>query len=712
MLKRGFYLAVGFLTSVSGVVTAQNAKIEGDFIFFVDGVNIKVPTLNGGAVVNDPANVANKLVKFNNGSWAATGFQWPIETGVDISGFTGDNYGETDTLFLKLNVDPANTNGGLRLEFFDKSNGGILGTSDLSFRMGWTIPPWAKDGNWHNLAIPLPPRTSARLDSAKKGKKFDGSDLGVAVDTLFKYWAYGGAWGNGAGVWGPTEPNWAEWQWDGLYQVGFHFDWDGASGPIYVDDFYIGGKKTDLTVATRAPQAVPAVEIAATGKSNSITWTNSPDGSAYQVYYSDKAFTSISDPGVSSVGRFVTGPVVHTPLAPHPNLAKNATSYYAVTSVSDFGKENGEIANSYKSVVGNIESTPWMQEVSESVAEGILEDLDAKLVTNARFPADLAPFVIEHTKRVTEGSAPSDAADLSAKTWAVYFEGEATGTFIILYSEVTDQYRQWTTSTELSTTWNFDSIELAFGGYPVTSFTQGSTHTTMMRGAEPDYQFRLGKFSDRAEGFVYENFRFATIAPNAACLVDSLKDNSGNVIGYKILAALNIEALQGGTGSDALIDLPNGENMKLFPFNMSINDADGNSRESQVTWSYKPNVTNAWWNQPGQWPAVAFAGKDVVVNTSSEEQSAGRIGKMELFQNYPNPFNPSTSIKFNIPAASDVRLEVFNVLGQKVATLVDGRMTAGTHKVTFDASAMSSGLYLYRLTAGGQQISRKLSLVK
>jgi len=70
-----------------------------------------------------------------------------------------------------------------------------------------------------------------------------------------------------------------------------------------------------------------------------------------------------------------------------------------------------------------------------------------------------------------------------------------------------------------------------------------------------------------------------------------------------------------------------------------------------------------------------------------------------LYQNYPNPFNPSTMLQFGLPVESDVTLSVFNSLGELVEVLVQGRLNAGTHKVNFEASGLSSGLYLYTIYA-------------
>ncbi len=84
----------------------------------------------------------------------------------------------------------------------------------------------------------------------------------------------------------------------------------------------------------------------------------------------------------------------------------------------------------------------------------------------------------------------------------------------------------------------------------------------------------------------------------------------------------------------------------------------------------------------------------------------------ELSQNYPNPFNPTTTISFALPKASQVSLTVFNILGQEVARLVDGPMAAGTHQVTFDASNVASGIYLYRIQTDGFTEQKKMVLMK
>jgi len=83
-----------------------------------------------------------------------------------------------------------------------------------------------------------------------------------------------------------------------------------------------------------------------------------------------------------------------------------------------------------------------------------------------------------------------------------------------------------------------------------------------------------------------------------------------------------------------------------------------------------------------------------------------------LLQNYPNPFNPSTTIRYQVPVASHVTLTVFDLLGREVATLVDGVEEPGNKSVTFDASNLASGMYLYRLKAGTFVETRKLMVLR
>ncbi len=111
-------------------------------------------------------------------------------------------------------------------------------------------------------------------------------------------------------------------------------------------------------------------------------------------------------------------------------------------------------------------------------------------------------------------------------------------------------------------------------------------------------------------------------------------------------------------------------------------------------------------------PTVANRPKLTVTYTTPNSVTEDLPLTFALYQNYPNPFNPATSIQFETPSPGFVSLKIFNVLGQEVATLVNGVLDAGTHSVKWNGEHVSSGVYVYRLQSGTFTATRKLVLSK
>ena len=86
--------------------------------------------------------------------------------------------------------------------------------------------------------------------------------------------------------------------------------------------------------------------------------------------------------------------------------------------------------------------------------------------------------------------------------------------------------------------------------------------------------------------------------------------------------------------------------------------------------------------------------------------------QFELSQNYPNPFNPSTTIRFSLPKETQLKINIYNMLGELVETLAEGTYEAGYHKVTFNASSLPSGAYIYRIESSDFVQVRKMVLLK
>lgn len=148
---------------------------------------------------------------------------------------------------------------------------------------------------------------------------------------------------------------------------------------------------------------------------------------------------------------------------------------------------------------------------------------------------------------------------------------------------------------------------------------------------------------------------------------------------------------------------------------------------TEIVWERVPDVWTryafgAWENATDSWTfpgdpeagahlifeAVALFGGDAVTAVERSELPDTPV----LHQNYPNPFNPTTTITYELPQAASVTLEVYSLLGRRIVTLVDGIQPAGRHDQHFDAATIPSGVYFYRLAAGGQVREKQMVVVK
>ena len=104
--------------------------------------------------------------------------------------------------------------------------------------------------------------------------------------------------------------------------------------------------------------------------------------------------------------------------------------------------------------------------------------------------------------------------------------------------------------------------------------------------------------------------------------------------------------------------------------------------------------------------------KTLITGVKSESSLNQKPHSYQLYQNYPNPFNPTTMIRFAVPHESHVVLNIYNILGQKVTSLVNREMKTGTYNINFDASRLSSGVYFYTISAGNFNATKKMLLLK
>ncbi|NQV41855.1 MAG: T9SS type A sorting domain-containing protein [Candidatus Marinimicrobia bacterium] len=135
-----------------------------------------------------------------------------------------------------------------------------------------------------------------------------------------------------------------------------------------------------------------------------------------------------------------------------------------------------------------------------------------------------------------------------------------------------------------------------------------------------------------------------------------------------------------------------------------IHDNDGSAWEGNVM-SSPTNTDNAW-QTTAVW-SYSFIGAG---GTAIDDVEAPAT--YALSTNYPNPFNPSTIINYEIGQSELVKLTVYNVLGQEVMVLVNDFQQAGAHEIQFQAGALASGIYMYRLEAGNFTSTQKMILMK
>jgi len=237
------------------------------------------------------------------------------------------------------------------------------------------------------------------------------------------------------------------------------------------------------------------------------------------------------------------------------------------------------------------------------------------------------------------------------------------------------------------------------------------------------YYWRVKAENEYGDGDWSEVWEFTTVGlpPGKVVLVSPSNsqqdvDNETTLEWNSIETAISY-SLQLATSQDFTTLVTNEENLADTTFqvfdlvnkegNLAKNSSQTSILDGLTTYFWRVKAVNAFGD--GDWSDTwGFTTRAIVSN----EVESGIPEEFNLSQNYPNPFNPATTINFDLPESGEVTLQVFDLLGREVAMLVQDRMDAGYHKITFDASSMASGIYIYRLVSGKFSSTRKMLLIK
>ncbi len=235
----------------------------------------------------------------------------------------------------------------------------------------------------------------------------------------------------------------------------------------------------------------------------------------------------------------------------------------------------------------------------------------------------------------------------------------------------------------------------------VTGLVEGATYYWKVRAHFGGISY--GAFS-AVESFTVNPGSFAPVTPIVGGPDNIMITTTSPVLSWVLPTAL----AEGTKYELEFADNQNFTNSTVFTdLTVARKSMEGLSENKSYFWRVRTK------NSDGNYSFYSTLGNFRVIDGTTDIKDISQIpAEFALGQNYPNPFNPSTKINFALPSDMNVKLAVYNTLGEKVAELVNGAMTAGTYAIDFNAAALPSGIYFYRIEAGTNVAVRKMMLLK
>ncbi|MBN1560768.1 T9SS type A sorting domain-containing protein [candidate division KSB1 bacterium] len=327
---------------------------------------------------------------------------------------------------------------------------------------------------------------------------------------------------------------------------------------------------------------------------------------------------------------------------------------------------------------------------------------------------------IPHTANNDNGNwgIHDDENDLSANFWCAWDE-----TYFYWFEEVWDEY----VTCINGTTYNNDCLELKFDPDPTKGAPASGSGIFAINISALDTFDTDGPVTGIDNMYPGGN---SALTGHGVYTRGVDYEKTLTALGYNIEGRLPWEHIYFTSDSRGPVLAQVGEIFGMAIMNHE-NDGSGSAptREGSIQWA--SHMRDAVWNDTSLLGKVTFL-EGNKLKMSTENYITGMDTNLvdyqpvaqavetqpllplqyELAQNYPNPFNPMTTIEFSLPTQALVTLKVYDILGNEVAELVNGIVTAGTHAVAFDGADLSSGIYFYKLNNGHQILTNKMMLVK
>ncbi len=471
---------------------------------------------------------------------------------------------------------------------------------------------------------------------------------------------------------------------------------NGVTADILWDNLTVEGLEAPDAVL-HTPTIVPTLYdtiFAQSGKENiylNLEWDDAdqPGMEVFDVYMSESPISDLSDEGVIRIGTDIPHGVGYWSHRPYTPTGAAKTYYYAV--IAKMGEDVTELTAEGSAGPIEFEKTnlPAVAKYDPDFADVFtLDGLDSEFTDEYKVNA----------------ITPESAGNAEAENWSLESEDLMfNNTFVMdddyLYisADVTDN--SVLTEEGVSQAWQGDALEFFIGAYDIREQSAWHTKGDVGTAGTGDHRWAFTAWGTiELNGYqVVENYAG----------VESIVYQKWGGDGYIIEAKINLDSLS----ADGNFTVANG---MMLPLKIDCNDRDPDNNDDgrtlSVNYGGAGNTEN--WLRPSSWGYMLVGDPEVAID---DDEAVAM--KFELQDNYPNPFNPTTNIKFQIPAVTKVDLAIYDMLGNKIKTIVNEKRNAGTYDVqwngTNDMGAMvSSGVYFYKLRTDNHIATKKMMFIK